>query len=334
MAMKKYFYLILLTSVIFSCNRRQKKIKFQGYAEGTYYAVTYFSKDGINYQNEIIKLLNDFENSASIYRKNSLISKINNNDTNIILDKTLNDIINKSIQISKETNGAFDITVSPLVNAWGFGYTDTSTISKPLIDSLLNYVGYNKIHIINNKLLKDNKNIKLDLNAIAKGYSVDLVGNFLKSKGINNFIIDIGGEVKANGTKSQGKAWEIGIEKPCKTMYDDREIKSKIILKDKAIATSGNYRKFYIKNGVKYSHTIDPKTGYPVSHSLLSASVISDKCMTADAYATAFMVMGLEKAKLFIEKHQNIEAYFIYSDAKNNMKVYSTKGFSKLLREN
>lgn len=331
--MKKYIYLIFLSLVIFSCKVKQKKIKFQGYAEGTYYAVTYLSEDGENFHDEIKNLLNNFENSASIYRKNSLISKINNNDTNIILDKTLIDIINKALEISKETNGDFDITVSPLVNAWGFGYTDTSTISKPLIDSLLNYVGYKKISIINNKLLKKNKNIKLDLNAIAKGYSVDLVGDFLESKKIKNYIVDIGGEVKAKGTKNQGKAWEIGIEKPGKTMYEDRKIKSIIKLENKAIATSGSYRKFYIKNGIKYSHTIDPKTGYPVSHSLLSASVISDKCMNADAYATAFMVMGLEKAKQFIEKHQNIEAYFIYSDIKNNMKTYSSKGFSELLKK-
>ncbi len=333
--MRKIVLFFILLTIFSFCdnNGEEKKVKFQGLAEGTYYAITYFDKNGINYHKEIDSLLNKFESSASIYIPNSLISRINQNDTSVRADKILIDIFNKSIQISKQTNGAFDITVAPLVNAWGFGFTSRMKVDSNIIDSLLKFVNYKSVRLNRNKIIKDNPGTQLDLNAIAKGYSVDLVGKYLEIKGIKNYLVDIGGEVYAKGKKPDGELWKIGIEKPAKTMYDDRKVETIIHLKNKAVATSGSYRKYYEKNNVRYSHTIDPKTGYPVKHSLLSASVMADNCITADGYATAFMVMGLNKSKVFLSHHKALDAYFIYSDKKGKLKVYYSIGFKDIIEK-
>ena len=237
--------------------------------------------------------------------------------------------------ISETTDGSFDITVAPLVNAWGFGFTESINPSQEKIDSLLQIVGWQKIQLSNeNKIIKQDPRIMLDCSAIAKGYAVDVIAQLLKRKGIKNYMVDIGGEVDVAGVNPSGALWHIGISKP----DDDPESRKQdlqtiLAVTDIGIATSGNYRNFYYKDGVRYAHTIDPKTGHPVQHSILSSTVLAKDCMTADAYATSFMVMGLERAKVLVEQHSELEAYFIYSDEQGNYQTYMTKGMKKYVTE-
>ena len=249
------------------------------------------------------------------------------------LDFYFTDIFNLSKEIHSNTTGAFDPTVGPLVNAWGFGFTDRMKVDQNVVDSLLPLVNFHKVKIAENKVIKEDSRIQFDFNAIAQGYSVDLVGKLLESKGIENYLIDIGGEVLAKGKKPNGDLWEVGIEKPKDNASYGEGLQAIVKLENKALATSGNYRKFYEVNGIRYSHTIDPKTGYPVQHSLLSVSVLADECATADAYATAFMVLGLEKSKTLLNEFKNLDAYFIYSDEHGNLKTFFTREFTDILVE-
>ncbi|RLD35575.1 MAG: FAD:protein FMN transferase, partial [Bacteroidetes bacterium] len=225
------------------------------------------------------------------------------------------------------------ITVGPLVNAWGFGPGRKKDMDSMIVDSLLQYVGMNKVKLINNKIVKKIPEIKLDVNAIAQGYSVDVVSNFFKEKRINNFLVEIGGELRTNGTKKNGALWKVGVDKPYDNNYiPGQNLQIILKLKDCSLATSGNYRKFFEKDGVKYSHSINPKTGYPVKDSLLSATIIAKDCLTADAYATACMVMGLEKSKVFISERDDLEAYLIYSSEFNDsFVIWQSNNFEKLI---
>ena len=308
-------------------------IKFTGEAQGTYYAVTYFDTNRRNFQSEIDSLLNAFDQSVSVWVPNSVISKVNRNDTLVELDFYFTDIFNLSKEIHSSTAGAFDPTVGPLVNAWGFGFTDRMKVDQNIVDSLRPLVNFHKVKIAENKVIKEDSRIQFDFNAIAQGYSVDLVGKLLESKGIENYLIDIGGEVLVRGKKPNDDLWKVGIEKPKDNASYGEGLQAIVKLENKAMATSGNYRKFYEENGIKYSHTIDPKTGYPVQHSLLSVSVLADDCATADAYATAFMVLGLEKSKTLLSELRHPDAYFIYSDEHGNLKTFFTRGFIDILVE-
>ena len=237
------------------------------------------------------------------------------------------------MEVSEKTKGAFDITVEPLVYAWGFGLSKRLKMNQHIVDSLLPLVGYHKVKLENGKLVKPDPRIRIDFNAIAQGYSTDVVASFLDSKGIQSYLIDIGGEVLARRTKPDGEKWTVAIEMPTKHEDDQATIQAVLSLQDMAISTSGNYRKYYEENGKRYSHEIDPSTGYPVSHTTLSASVLAKDCMTADAYATAFMVMGVDKGKEFLKKNPQLEVYFIYSAPDGSMKTYYTKGFEKFIRK-
>ncbi|MCD4745471.1 MAG: FAD:protein FMN transferase [Bacteroidales bacterium] len=308
-------------------------IKFTGETQGTYYAITYYEKNGNNYQQQIDSLLKEFDKSVSLWVPLSVISRVNKNDTCVIADDVFIDIFNLSKIISEKTNGAFDITVGPIVNAWGFGFYDRLKVNQKVIDSLFPLINYKAVRLEKNKIIKENPEIQLDFNAIAQGFAVDIIGKYLESKGINNYLIDIGGEVLGKGKKDNGEYWKVGIEKPSENLSDERILKAIVKLENKAIATSGNYRKYIEEDGIRYSHTIDPKTGYPVKHSLLSVTVLSDNCASADAYATAFMVMGLDKAKQFLNNNKNLEAYFIYSEQNENLRIYATEGMEKILIE-
>jgi thiamine biosynthesis lipoprotein len=320
---KNKILLLLLAIITISCQRND--ITIRGFIQGSTYSITYNSSKNINYKNDIENLLAKFDTSLSTYLPVSTISKINSNNSNST-DFFFRTVFNKSQKIARETNGAFDITVAPIVNAWGFGFSEKENVDSLLIDSLLHYVGYNKLQIINKKLIKTNNNIMIDMNAIAQGYSVDVVADFLDKKNIDNYIVEIGGELKTKGVNYKKESWKVGLDKPLDNNNIPGENLQVIIkLNNKALATSGNYRKFYKKNGVKYSHTINPKTGYPVNHSLLSATVITKKCIDADGYATSFMVIGLEKSLDFLKKHPELDAYFVYSDTEVNLKVKFTK---------
>ena len=306
-------------------------IRFQGEAQGTYYAITYVDGEGRIFQNEVDSILLAFDQVASLWVTNSLLSRINANEPDMAPDPMIEDMVALSLRVSERTEGAFDITVGPLVNAWGFGFKNQQMPDSSQVDSLLQYVGYRKVWLEEGKVCKAAPEVVIDLNAIAQGYSVDLLGTFLESKGIHDYLIDIGGEVLASGKKPDGSLWKVGIERPSEHADDPRELESIVIVSGKALATSGSYRKFYEKEGLKYSHTIDPKTGYPVSHRLLSASVMAESAAKADAYATALMVMGPAKAQEFISSQKELEAFLIFTDESGVYHTWVSPGLAGLL---
>ena len=333
--MKKLLIILFTGLFICSCNQKPKTtyISFGGFTQGTTYTITYESINSIDYQDEIDYLLAEFDTSLSTYNSSSLITKINNNESNKT-DYYLNVVLQKAEEVYKSTNGAFDITVAPLVNAWGFGFKNKEEMTNAKVDSILDFIGFDKISIRDSLIIKQDPRVMLDMNAIAQGYSVDVVADFLEKKGIINYLVEIGGEVKTKGVNKKGKAWKIGIDKPFDNNFVPGENLQAIIkLTNKSLATSGNYRKFYELDGVKYSHTIDPKSGYSVNHSLLSATVIANDCITADAYATAFMVMGLEKSYELVMKLPDLEAYFIFSDENGDYQVKATPALQELIEE-
>ena len=284
---------------------------------------------------EFMKLLEEFDLSLSTYNPESIISRINSNEEEVELDVYFRTVFNRAQKISHNTEGAFDITVAPLVNAYGFGFTEKEVeiVTDTRIEDLLSITGYEKIRIKGDKIIKDDPRLMLDVSAIAKGYSVDVVSMFLEDKNVKNYLIEIGGELRCKGMNSKGVLWKIGVDKPIENMLG-REIQVVLSLTDVSMATSGNYRQFYELDKVKYSHTIDPKTGRPVTHNLLSATVLASDCMSADAYATAFMVMGLEKSMELASADPDLEAYFIFSAEDGAFKSTYSEGMRKILEEN
>lgn len=293
-----------------------------GFIFGTTYSITYQCDS--NLHSQIKAELQKVDLSLSMFNKESVISKINSNlafETDSMFVK----VFTLAQGISEETDGAFDITVAPLVNAWGFGYTASVAPTPVAIDSLKEVIGYQKVKLVDGTLIKKDPRIQLDCSAIAKGYGSDVVADLLRSRGVKNFMAEIGGEIVTSGNSEKRKPWKIGVTKPSEdSLSTNNELQTVLNVTDKAMATSGNYRNFYYKDGKKYAHTIDPATGYPVQHSLLSATVLADNCATADAYATAFMVMGLEKAKKLLEKHPELMVYLIYADEQGELKVYQS----------
>ena len=320
-------FLIVGTFIIVRQQRLAPYQKDTGFIFGTVYNIIYQNDD--NLKQDIEAELKRVDFSLSPFNKQSIISKINRNE-NVKTDKMFTDVFILAQSISKETDGAFDITVAPLVNAWGFGFKNGTKPTPHAIDSLKQIVGYEKISLTNETVRKKDSRMMLDCSAIAKGYACDVIASFLRKKGIENFMVEIGGEIVTRGINSERLPWKIGVTKPVDDTLDTKqELQTVLNVTNKAMATSGNYRNFYYKNGKKYAHTIDPKTGLPVQHNILSATVLADNCATADAYATAFMVMGLDKAKTVLEKHPELMAYFIYSDEKGNNAVW----YSPSLRE-
>ncbi|MBN1820800.1 MAG: FAD:protein FMN transferase [Prolixibacteraceae bacterium] len=330
MRIKAIFFLIGLT-LLFSCNRKGSYVTNDGQVYGTFYHIVYQSPGSKDLHTGIKEKFDEYTMSFSTFEKESVISKINNNEP-VIPDSYFVNCFIRAEEISEITDGAFDITVAPMVNAWGFGFKNKENISDELIDSLKSITGFRKVRHMNGYIVKDNPNTMLDMSAIAKGYTCDLIGDFLAEKGCDNYMVEIGGEVVARGVNAKGQVWSIGITEPIDdNLFGSSELNAIVRLPDKALATSGNYRNFYIEDGVKYAHTIDPKTGYPVQHSLLSATVMADDCATADAFATAFMVMGLEKGIELSKQIPEIEVYFIYADESGKNQVYYSKKFKRIL---
>lgn len=329
--MKNILFCLALGTLLLASCAPYHKIGFTGEAQGTYYAVTYFDRDNRNLQPEIDSLLKRFDQSASLWVPGSVISLINESDTGGMADEIVDTLLKMSIEVAKSSGGCFDFTVGPLVNAWGFGFRQGIMPDSNKVDSLMQYIGFDKVSLESGLVRKEMPEVSIDFNAIAQGYSVDLVGDFLESKGISDYLVDIGGEVLAGGHKPDGDEWVVGVEKPSEDPYTDRELQISIALEDKAIATSGSYRKFFMKDGIRYSHTINPVSGYPVGHSLLSVSVIAGDCATADAYATAFMVMGVEESMDFLSTRKDLDAYFIFSDGDGVLQTTYSKGFEELI---
>jgi thiamine biosynthesis lipoprotein len=332
--MKKKIILLFLFILSFNGVHSQESLLFiEGVAQGTTYHITYIDAKNRDFKPKIEKILKDFDLSVSTYIPNSIISKINSNIKNVKLDKYFITCFNKAKEVWKNTDGAFDPTVYPIVNAWGFGPGKKQKIDKQKIDSMMQFVGFDLIEIQGKKIVKKEPRVALDFNAFAQGYSVDVVSDFLVSKGIISFVVEIGGEVYAKGKNSNGLFWTVGIENPIDNKIDVNPLKAIANLDDLAVATSGNYRRFVVEDGIKYAHHIDPKTGFPTKNNLLSASVFSKNCISADAYATGILVMGLEKAKLFLASHSELQAYLIYSDDSGNYQVYETPGIKTIIKE-
>ncbi|MDJ0644400.1 MAG: FAD:protein FMN transferase [Flavobacteriaceae bacterium] len=315
--------------LFFSCEKNEDKEfkKLGGYAFGTNFQITY--QDDRDFTKEIDSLFQVVNKSLSTYLPDSDISKINNGDTTIVVDALFAEVYAKSLKVYKETEGIFDPTIGILVNAWGFG--PEKAISKPdsaRIRELLLLVGFDKVHLRDGRIKKDNDSIYFDFNAIAKGYAVDVAGRFLEAENVANYLVEIGGEIRTRGVKKNGSAWKAGIEDP--NFDGTRSIQKIVELKDEAMATSGSYRKFKVDSltGQKYVHILDAKTGYSTQSSLLSVSVIGKTdCADVDGYATALMAMPLEKAKQFLKNHQELRAYLIFSDPKGNLQSYATENF-------
>jgi len=330
--MKNTVFLSITFSVIINLAFSQDNLMYlEGEAQGTTYHITYVDDQQRNFHAEITQILADFDQSVSTYQPNSLISRINKNDTTVEVDAYFTACFIKAKEIWKNTNGAFDPTVYPLVNAWGFGPGKKQHIEQQLIDSILTFVGFEKIELLGNKIVKTDPRVALDFNAFAQGYSVDVISAFLSSQQISSYIVEIGGEVYAKGTQPSGENWIVGIEQPIDNKVDSNPLIIGAILENKAIATSGNYRRFIVENGVKYAHHIDPKTGYPTKNNLLSASVFSSSCIASDANATGILVMGLEEAKRFLTLRPELQVYLIYSDESGAYQVYQTPGLATIL---
>lgn len=299
----------------------------QGVVFGTTYHITYESPDGTSLDSVILNELQIFDNSLSMFNEHSVISAVNRNDTSVVLDTLFVRVFKKAREVSTATHGAFDMTVAPLVNVWGFGFKKNEAVTSQVIDSIMPFIGYTKIKLVGNQIEKADSRMMLDASAIAKGYACDVLAQALVRQGVRNYIVEIGGEVALNGKNAKGKAWRVGINKPIEDSTSlVSEIQDVVELTHGGMATSGNYRNFYVKNGKKYSHTINPQTGYPVQHSLLSATIIAPDCMTADAYATACMVMGLDESLKLCRERADIEGYFIYADH-DSIKVVRSEGF-------
>ena len=300
----------------------------EGQIFGTTYHITYAGTNDLD--KEIRAELQRVDDALSMFNKQSVLSKFNRNEKYDVSNARFNDVVRLSLQLSRETDGAFDITVAPLVNEWGFGFKHRERINASKIDSLRAFVGYDELFYEGNRLNKRDSRVTIDCGAVAKGYGVDCVARLLSSKGCTNYMVEIGGEVVVKGKNAKGKKWTIGINKP----VDDStktvsEVQSILHVSDCGIATSGNYRNFYYVDGRKVSHTIDPKTGQPVQHSLLSATVLTPSCAKSDALATSFMVMGLDRAKAFLAKHKDVQAYFIFADGQGKYNVWMTEGMQK-----
>ena len=324
--MKKWqipFLVILIVGTILII-RQQHSMPYQqcsGVIFGTTYHVTYQYDEDL--EAEVIDKLKEVDAALSMFNERSTISKINNNQA-VEPDKMFLDVFQLAQQVSKDTHGAFDITVAPLVNLWGFGFKHTQEPTKHAIDSLRQFVGYQKVSYDGKTIQKQDPRIMLDCSAIAKGYGTDVVARLMDEKGVKNYLVEIGGEVVTRGISEKRVPWKIGVTKPTDdSLHIGNELQTVLNVTDKAMATSGNYRNFYYKGGRKYAHTINPKTGRPVQHNILSATVLCNLCAKADAYATAFMVMGLDKAREVLERNPDLMVYFIYDDKGQNKVWYS-----------
>lgn len=326
------FLLFLIVGSIYII-RQQNTMPYQhntGQIFGTTYHITYQSDKDLH--REILQRLQLVDQTFSTFNDESIISKINRNEP-VKLNQMFIEVFDLAKTVSKDTHGAFDITVAPLVNVWGFGFKSGTPPTKAVIDSLRQLTGYEKVKLIGSKVRKQDPRIMLDCSAIAKGYGSDVVAQYLRSRDVENFMIEIGGEIVVQGNSDKRLPWKIGVTKPTDDSTQvNNELQTVLNVSNTAMATSGNYRRFYYKNGKKYAHTIDPKTGYPVQHNILSATVLANTCAKADAYATSFMVLGLEKTQQVLQHHPDLMVYLIYADGQGKNKVWYSPSLKKAIQ--
>ena len=324
--MNKYIIGLLTFLIVYSCGK-PVKVKLGGPVFGTSYSIQYYSNNAFNLEDEIDSLFSIVNTSMSTYQIDSDISKLNRNESNTVDNHFVN-VFDTSKEIYEQTKGAFDPTIGNLVNAWDFGPEGMITNLDSLkVDSLMLAVGFNKLKRQGYTIIKENPNTYIDFNAIAKGYGVDVIAEFLESQGVDNYLVEIGGEIRTKGRNvEKDKSWKVGVEMP---HFDgSQSIMKAISLNSEAMATSGTYRKFKIDNdGNRYSHIIDTKTGYPSKTNLLSISVIASNCMIADAYATAFKTMGIDEVKKFLEDHKELKVFLIFENTNQELETLGLNEF-------
>ncbi len=308
-----FVFIVIVSCFLTSCDSVERQL-FLGTTQGSYYSITYYDEQNRNFSHEFDSIFKEIENTLSLWDENSIIRKVNRNDSTVVLNKIFIDNFNYAMRAAELSDGYFDPTVGPLVSAWGFHFKEGMTMTPEIVDSLKQFVGYRKIKIENGKVIKENPNMTLDFNAVAQGYTTDMIGDFLLSKNVNNFLVDVGGEILAKGNKPDGELWKVGIEKPAEDKDAARIVQEIVELKDKSIVTSGNYRKYVEQNGRRYSHSLNPKTGYPSENNLLSATIICDNTAWADCLASICMLVGMEQAIKLLETQNEVEAFFIYEE--------------------
>jgi thiamine biosynthesis lipoprotein len=343
--MKKLLFIFTLSLCLFSCKKETtptvslKKVTIDGKTQGTTYHIAYLNRNEESYQREIEVLLKEVDHSLSLYDSTSIISRLNRNDSTVVLDSVFTYIFRSGQAFSTQTNGAFDMTVGTLVNIYGL-YKNTpqetpAEVSEKMIDSIKPYIGYQKIKLVNNKIVKENKNIRLDANAITRGYTVDLICKLLEDNNVKNYFVQIGKEIRCKGVQGIHAPWKVAIEEPSEdSSRTDKKIREIVYLKNMAISTAGTYLNFYSLYGKKYNHIMEAQTWEPARHSLISATVLAPDCMTADALATSFIVMGSVKSIHYLQKVKGVEAYLIYRDQNGKLQSLCTRGFWKYLERN
>lgn len=326
MIVRVIFILVFLANL--GCKPRPTPYtRLEGSAQGTTFRIVYADSLGRDFSQPVDSLFRVMDRSMSLWDSTSIISLFNAGNAAVRADAHFRAVFNKSREVSEATAGLFDVTVGPLVKAWGFSYKKgLPPPDSAQVDSLLQLIGYQKVKLEEGELLKESPQINIDFNAIAQGYTVDVLADYLTSRGIRNYLVEVGGEVRAQGRNERGEIWRVGIDKPVSSSESNRALQAVVSLNNKALATSGSYRKFIQRDGLKYSHAINPRTGFPITHSLLSVSVLANDCMTADAYATAFLIMGLDQA-IPLAKQQGLELYGIVADPNGSLRVYQSAGF-------
>lgn len=337
--MKRIVLLLLFATVLFSCKQGKVYYEERGSVFHTYYRIKYQSEEPLT--DKIDKELQAFNLSLNPFNPNSIVAKVNRNE-DVEVDPWFTDVFNKAMLVAEQSDGAFDVTAAPFINLWGFGFERKDNVSVQVIDSMKAFVGYRKIRLDGNRVVKDDPRTLLNFSAIAKGYASDVIAALLEREGVENYMVMIGGEATVKGVNPNSRCWQIAIDKPVgdqiiKPEDDQTTTNNKYqeivgLCNPCGMATSGNYRNFYVKDGKKYAHTIDPRTGYPSEQNILSATVIASNCMTADAYATAFMAMGLDDALKLAATLPEIEYYFIYTDAADQEQVAMSEGMKQMIK--
>lgn len=333
--MKRIVFQSLAWTVILllaSCSPRKQYYEESGNVFHTIYHIKYEAERPMT--DLIDAEFQKFNLSLNPFNENSIIAKVNRNEE-VEVDEWFTEVFNKAQEVSDHSEGVFDITCAPMINLWGFGFKNADKVTPEAVDSIKQFVGYKKVRLEGRKVVKDDPRLMLNCSAIAKGYASDIIARLLEKQGVENYMVEIGGEVTMKGHNPNGKCWSIGINKP----EDDttgmvNEVKEIVRTCEKrGLATSGNYRNYYVKDGKKYAHTIDPRTGYPAEQSILSATIVAPDCMTADAYATAFMALGVDKAVAMAADVPEIEYFIIYADENGKQQVKYSSGMVKYMPE-
>lgn len=323
----KFFFpaVILILLFMTSCSKKIEYKTIDGFAQGTTYHIVYSYKGGDTLNSLVTEILERIDSSVSVYKPESIISRINRNEETVP-DSLFINVFNRSREFYDLSGGSFDISAAPLFDVWGFGAKERIDVTQQMIDSILAFVGMDKVWLENGVVKKSDPRVTLNMNAIAQGYTSDVIALEFDKRGVENYLIEVGGEIFCKGLNPKGKEWSVAIDKPVEgNMIQGEQIQDIINLSNRGLATSGNYRKFFKEGDKVFSHTIDPKTGFPAKQNLLSTTIIAKDAMTADAYATYFMVVGLDKAKEILALNPDIDAYLVYGE-NGEFRVFSTPG--------